>query len=556
MERQAAYDLLTCFLEKQQFKGFDLRNELPGFLAYGYAQGCFQNPHTVHELSEWRKFGDKLWEDVLNDDKTAKKLRKLLRTIYNAHLQYQAEQAAATQASAAMSKNRLLEGVSECPLPPAMNTVILAPPATATNLFVTSPTPLPTNLDSGPPPPSLMGNESVYGVESDLGEAIARERRVTWAALAWNAMQEGDQKTADTILEVACPVTFTPLQGGGMQAQITALDWKWLAQLQSTVSQFGVTSEPVRQMIDYLWGTQILLPADCRSIMKLILSQYQQLLFNAHWQAYCQESVNVQRQIGDPLHGLTLEELMGLGAYSRVEAQAILGPDKLREGMRLVRAAFDRIKEPGGIPSYMGIKQGRDEPFGASIGKAAAAIERAGVPEYMRGALLKQCALQNCNPATRSVLNTLNANWSIEEALERLSNIPVGSQAMLVQAIKELGQGLEKQAAATQSQVLAALAHLQAATINNGRIPASRLKCFHCGNLGHIQKECSVTSVWCNQCRSNTCADSACCRRSGNRKASAKSRRAMTQIAAARTSVQLPSSLPQQGASAWTWQPQ
>ncbi|XP_023791392.1 endogenous retrovirus group K member 8 Gag polyprotein-like [Cyanistes caeruleus] len=360
----------------------------------------------------------------------------------------------------------------------------------------------------------------------------------------------------DAVLEVVCPVTFAPMKGGGIQAQITALDWKWLSQLRSTVSQFGVTSEPVRQMIDYLWGTQILLPADCRSIMKLILTKHQQLLFNAHWRAYCQESVNVQRQAGDPLHGLTLEELMGLGAYSQVEAQAILGPDKLREGMRLARAAFDRIKEPGGIPSYMGIKQGRDEPFGAFIDKSAAAIERAGVPEYMRGALLKQCALQNCNPATKSVLNSLSANWTIEEALERMSNIPVGSQAMLVQAIKELGQGLEKQAASTQSQVLAALAPLQVATTNNGRIPASRFKCFRCHNLGHIRKECTVPSVWCNQCRSNIHTDNACRRRSGNGKVSARSRRARTQIAAARTSVQLPSSLPQQGASVWTWQPQ
>ncbi|NXH53149.1 POK9 protein, partial [Rhabdornis inornatus] len=38
-------------------------------------------------------------------------------------------------------------------------------------------------------------------------------------------------------------------------------------QLRATVSQFRVTSESVRQMIDYLWSTQILLPSDCRGIM-------------------------------------------------------------------------------------------------------------------------------------------------------------------------------------------------------------------------------------------------------------------------------------------------
>ncbi|NWZ16929.1 POK9 protein, partial [Agelaius phoeniceus] len=48
-------------------------------------------------------------------------------------------------------------------------------------------------------------------------------------------------------------------------------------QLRSTVSQFGVTSEPTKQMLDYIWGTQVLLPADCRALVKLIFAQHQQL---------------------------------------------------------------------------------------------------------------------------------------------------------------------------------------------------------------------------------------------------------------------------------------
>uniref|UniRef100_A0A8C3MZC9 dUTPase-like domain-containing protein n=1 Tax=Geospiza parvula TaxID=87175 RepID=A0A8C3MZC9_GEOPR len=63
-------------------------------------------------------------------------------------------------------------------------------------------------------------------------------------------------------MDVACPVIFSQLAGGGLQATITALDWKLLSQLWSTVSQFGVTSEPTKQMLDYIWGTQVLLPAD------------------------------------------------------------------------------------------------------------------------------------------------------------------------------------------------------------------------------------------------------------------------------------------------------
>ncbi|KAF1548765.1 Endogenous retrovirus group K member 9 Pol protein, partial [Eudyptula minor] len=48
-------------------------------------------------------------------------------------------------------------------------------------------------------------------------------------------------------------------------------------QLRATVNESGVKGEPTRQMLDYLWATNILLPGDIRSIMKLILTQHQQL---------------------------------------------------------------------------------------------------------------------------------------------------------------------------------------------------------------------------------------------------------------------------------------
>ncbi|KAK1208907.1 POK9 protein, partial [Pygoscelis papua] len=40
-------------------------------------------------------------------------------------------------------------------------------------------------------------------------------------------------------------------------------------QLRATVSESGIKGEPTRQMLDYIWGTNILLPGDIRSIMKL-----------------------------------------------------------------------------------------------------------------------------------------------------------------------------------------------------------------------------------------------------------------------------------------------
>ncbi|NWI52456.1 GA113 protein, partial [Calyptomena viridis] len=556
MERQA-YDLFTCFLEKRQVKGIDLCKELPGLLAYGFAQGFFQNPHTVHEITEWRKFGDKLWGATLDDDKTAKKLGKQWRVIYNTLLQYQIEQKAAQKATEAVDKNGTYNMWPE-PSPSATTTVLL-PSQPQSSDSTCSDSPNTSREPSAPSPPwpepPSPSSEPVPGAESDLAEAIARERREAWAALTKEVMGTGDKQAVKAAMEIACPVTFTPV-AGRLQAQITALDWKLLVQLRATVSQFGVTSEPAKQMLDYIWNAYILLPNDCRNIAKLIFSEHQRLLFGAHWQAFCTESVAARRQPGDPLHGLTMDELMGTGPYMRTEAQAILGPEKLRESMRLVRAAIDRVKAPGGTPSYMGIKQGREEALGIFVDRVAAAIEQAGVPEYMKGAMLKQCILQNSNQTTKNVLHTLGAHWGIEELLERMANIPVGPQAMLVEAINNLGIVLKEQAAAAQNQVLAALALLQATAANSARPPSNgRQKCFRCGGLGHIRRECRVTAVWCSNCRSDTHSSGACRRRSGNGKPSASSRRAQTQVAAANTSIH-PSSLQQQEASGWTRQPQ
>ncbi|NWU88304.1 POK9 protein, partial [Onychorhynchus coronatus] len=74
-------------------------------------------------------------------------------------------------------------------------------------------------------------------------------------------------------------------------------------QLRQTVSQYGPKSEPVKQILDYMFDTMLLVPNDLRGIIKLIFTQHQQLLCNAHWQALVNESVATQNAPGDPLQG-------------------------------------------------------------------------------------------------------------------------------------------------------------------------------------------------------------------------------------------------------------
>ncbi|RMB96024.1 hypothetical protein DUI87_27463 [Hirundo rustica rustica] len=315
MDRQAAYDLFTSLLKGRGVKSLDLDKDLPSLLGHATSYGFFANPHAVHELAEWRKYGDKLWELVLDDDKPAKKMSKFWKIVQNELLKCEAEKQAVVAAKEAQGKNKIYYGHPSDPNPPGVAFVDLPPPPPP----LPAP-PLPSNADPpSPTPPEPPATEPFPGALSDLAEAMAQGRRETWAALAQQGWQREDPELAapaqEQINTCAFPVIFQPNPQGGQRAELVNLDWKLLSQLRATVASYGVTSEPAKQMLEFLFNANLLLPSDIRGISKLIYTPHQRLLFEARWREEAAKSAALLRPQGDPLAGLTMDELMGQGPF-------------------------------------------------------------------------------------------------------------------------------------------------------------------------------------------------------------------------------------------------
>ena len=229
MDRQAAYNLFTAFLRQRQFKAIDLQKELPKLLAYGYAKGLFQNPHLVHDLDEWCKFGDVIFQGMIDGEKMAKKCGKWWRVVYNDLLQSPTWKCWISLGECARmgrapigpnaaprphlslkmllllivmvaimrreelqlcpGRNKNYNEWSDCPVPPAVSTVKLLPaaePALPVAVEPSAPSPSPSTSVSDEPPASTMAlqpapstplcNEPLPGAQSDLSEAVTRER--------------------------------------------------------------------------------------------------------------------------------------------------------------------------------------------------------------------------------------------------------------------------------------------------------------------------------------------------------------------------------------------
>ncbi|XP_064032381.1 endogenous retrovirus group K member 113 Gag polyprotein-like [Pogoniulus pusillus] len=600
MEKQVAHDLLKRFLEKRSVgpvKG------LEDLIALGYNLGVIEKPAHVFDWKRWREIGNNLWERVIDEDKVAKKLMKPWRDITNDLKKYQMEKDVALQAQNQLDPEagKIIPGADYWSPPPGTKIPVKTDKIPAKSSCINYPTlPCPALPDDkGPPPPFPTDEIPVLepsapllprdprslwapspwrspevetqewpmpppGVDGDP-RGKASVQTIDWKALGEEAFASGDREAALEIVQTF-PVFYETGVDGQQRGEHKPFNWKMLQTLRQTAKESGPRGELTKQILDYIFSGYVLCPEDVKRIMRLILTPSQQMLWQSQWQQLGTNSQNQPRAQGNPLHGVRVDQLMGTGNFSTIAAQAECGAEILQEAMRTAKEALSMIKIEPGPPTYTTIKQGPREAFSEFIDRLAAAFENVEIEDRMKAPLMRQCALDNCNPKTRAILSQLPINSTLENMLERMSRVPTGEQAFLTEAMDRLGEKMikaqENVLQAQQQALAAALAPLREQGKNRG---ANAATCFRCGEKGHMRSQCQQGAVWCPACQKDNHSQKAC-RRSGNGMRSASQPGAPKQIAApAQYSPHNPfspsdgsaiSNQPPAGASAWTWQQQ
>uniref|UniRef100_A0A5F8A741 CCHC-type domain-containing protein n=1 Tax=Macaca mulatta TaxID=9544 RepID=A0A5F8A741_MACMU len=260
------------------------------------------------------------------------------------------------------------------------------------------------------------------------------------------------------------------------EARYESFSIKMLKDIKEGVKQYGPNSPYVRTLLDSIAHGHRLIPYDWEILAKSSLSPSQFLQFKTWWIDGAQEQVRRNRTASPPVN-IDVDQLLGTGQnWSTASQQVILQNETIEQIRAVCLRAWEKIQDPGtACPSFNTIRQGSKEPYHDFVARLQDAAQKSIADENARKVVVELMAYENANPECQSAIKPLKGR------------VLAGSDIIseYIKACDGIGGAMHKAMLMAQAITGVAL---------GGQVRIFWGKCYECGQIGHLKKNCPVSN--------------------------------------------------------------
>lgn len=271
----------------------------------------------------------------------------------------------------------------------------------------------------------------------------------------------------------AYPVIQHQLVNGGILNDYEPIPFKQLKELKAASSQYGPTA-PFTVAILETVASNVLPPADWRSIAKAVLTGGEYLLWTAEYSDQCAQYAQTQQCIQ---LGITYDQLAGAGNFARVFHQLNFRQEVYDIIRQIGLSSWKKLPKSGVKKEELTkIRQGPDEPYEDFVARLLQVSARLIEDSDAALILVKELAFENANSICQAALRPWKGKATLNDYVRLCAEIGPGYVQGVTLAAALKGQSIEQAMAILRSG-------------KKQRVPGPPGSCYMCGKMGHVARD-------------------------------------------------------------------